>query len=60
MQQPVYTFDYTTDDNVAAFGCVSGRTEKEAKSRLKRRYQLSETELATATLRECLDDKACT
>jgi len=51
MRQPIYTFDYTDSHGTAQFGCVSGRSEKEARSRLKRRYRLSDTELKTATVR---------
>ena len=51
MRQPIFTFDYTTDDNEATFGCASGRTEKEARGRLKRRYGLSDSEVATARVR---------
>lgn len=51
MRQPIFTFDYTTDENKATFGFASGRTEKEARSRLKRRYKLSDREVKTATVR---------
>ena len=57
MPQPIYTFDYTTDAGKPAFGCVSGRSEKEARTRLKRRYTLSDTEVSRAQLRSKTPNK---
>lgn len=51
MRQPIHTFDFTQDSGESSFGCVSGRTEKEALSRLKQRYKLTASELATAAPR---------
>jgi hypothetical protein len=47
MRQPIHGFNWATDAGEASIGFASGRTEKEAKSRLKRRYKLSESEMQT-------------
>ena len=51
MRQPMHGFDWKKDSGEAGFGFVSGRTEKEAISRLKRRYRLTQSELATVVNR---------
>jgi len=51
MRQPVYGFDWTRDDRTDGFGFASGRTVKEARSRLRRRYKLSAQEVETVTCR---------
>ena len=51
MKQPIHGFDWKKESGEAGFGFVSGRTEKEAITRLKRRYQLTRSELATVAKR---------
>jgi hypothetical protein len=51
MRQPIHGFNWTTDAGEASIGFVSGRAEKEAKSRLKRRYKLSESEMQRVVIK---------
>ena len=43
----MHRFNWTSDAGKPSFGFVTGRTEKEAKYRLKKRHKLSQSEMST-------------